>query len=226
MSGLSEHFPEFQFGGAQVSPSNIDRYELYQIINPMIGTDVIGTAEGTSTTTATGGFAPIIPDYPRSVSVKILPASGSTSGGTVTLVGKDQFGNVQSESFGFAAAADGGTANGTLVWGAFTSFTTKMASGNAGIGTTTIYPTALGTTALFGLPAKIGGSTDVRLISFGSTGVAKIVNGGTLGAYVNVARSAITAPNTLTTGAANATWINVWYKPSWSNAQKANMASL
>jgi hypothetical protein len=227
MSGLGEHFPEFQKGaGAAVTPNDIDRYELYQIINPMIGTDVLGTAEGTQTTVVTGAFNTIIPDYPRSVTVSIVGASGSTTGGTIHLVGKNQFGEVISEDLGCAAAANGGTAAGTKVFAYFTSMTGTMATSNAGVGTSLLIPSVTGTTALFGLPTKIGGSTDIKMMTFGSTGIAKSANGGTLGAYANLTQHAIKAPNTVTTAAANPTWINVWYKSSWRNSQKPDMAGL
>lgn len=226
MTGLSEHFPEFQGGGAQVAPNNVDRYETYQILGPMMGTHLWGTVTGTSTQAKTVVWDTILPDYPRSVSLKILPASGSIMGGTFVLTGKDQFGNVQTESFDIGTAVNGGTANGTKVWGTFTSASGTLGISDAGVGTVTFYPTAAGTTALFGLPAKLGGTTDVKMIAFGSTGVSKSLNGGTIAAFVDVPTSSIKAPNTITTPAADLTWIHVLYKPTFDNSQKAKMAGL
>lgn len=226
MSGLGERFTDVQTGGVQVTPSEIDRYEVYQIMGPMMGTFAWGTAEGTSTQSPTMAFSQVLPDYPRNVEFKILPPSGSITGGTWTLTGKDQFGNVQTETFSIGTAVNGGTAVGTKVFAVFTSAAGTLGTSDAGNATTTMYPASTGTTALFGLPTKIGGSTDVKLITFGSTGVAKAVNGGTIGAFVDTNVHAVKAPNTITTPAGNLTWIQVWYKPTWKNLHKTNLASL
>ena len=225
MSGLAESYPAFQVGG-QVTPNEIDRYEVYQILGPMIGTFIWGTAEGTSTQTPTVAFSQVLPDYPRSVTVKLLPESGSTAGGTLVLTGKDQFGNTQTESFGIATAANGGTTAGTKIFAKFTSAAATLATMNAGVGTFSMFPSSTGTTALFGLPSKIASTADVKMFTFGSTGVAKAVNGGTFGAFIDTTVHAIKAPNTLTTPAADLTWISVWFKPTWVNTQRTNLASL
>ena len=225
MSGLGERFPDVQ-AGYQATPNELDRYEIYQIIGPQIGTSIWGTVIGTNAEAKTVVFNQIIPDYPRSVSMKILPASGSVAGGTFVITGRDQFGVVQTETFSIGTAADGGTANGTKVFGKFTSASGTMGTGDAGNGTVTVYPTATGSVALFGLPTKIGGTGDVKLISFGSTGVAKIPNGGTIGAFIDTGVHAIQAPNTLTTPAADLSWITVWYKPTHNNLFKKNLAGL
>jgi len=226
MSGLGEHFPEFQGGGAQVYSGDIDRYGLYQIIGPMMGTFSWGTVTGTNAQTKTVVFDQVYTDYPRNVEVKILPASGSVAGGTFTLTGKNQFGEPVSESFAIGTAANGGTAVGTKVFAFLGTCTGTVGTGDAGASTITVYPASTGTTALFGLPAKIASTLDVKMISFGSTGVAKAVNGGTIGAFVDIVNHAIKAPNTITTPAANATWINVWYKTTWKNEFKTPVAGL
>jgi len=226
MSGAGEYIPAFQAAGAHVNPKEIDRYEVYTIIGPMMGTFSWGTAVGTSTQTPTFTFDQAIADYPRSVTVKLNTASGSTGGGTLTVFGFNQFGESQSESFAIAVAANGGTTNGTKVWASFSSASAALATMNAGNGTFTLSPTDAGTTALFGLPTKIGGSTDVKMMTFGSTGVAKPVNGGTLGAFVDIVNHAIKAPNTITTPAANTTWIQVWFKPTWDNLFKRRLTGL
>lgn len=227
MSGLGERFPEFQKGaGAAVTPSNQDRYEIYHVIAPMMGTFAWGTGVGTSTTSPTIVFDQNIADYPRNVEVKILPASGSISGGTVVVTGKDQFGVSHSERFAIGTAVNGGTAVGTTIFASFSTATGTVGTSDAGNATITVYPASTGTTALFGLPTKIGGSTDVKLMGFGSTGVAKIMTSGSLLSFVDPTTHSIKAPNTITTPAANLTWINVWFRPTWSNGQKADMASL
>lgn len=226
MSGIGEHLPEFQAAGAQVTPAEIDRYEVYSILGPMMGTFSWGTGVGTSTQSPTIVFDQAASDYPRSVSVKILPASGSITGGTVTVTGKNQFGDTQTETFAIGTAVNGGTANGTKVFAVFATAVGTLGTSDDGNCTVTVFPTATGTTALFGLPSKIASTADVKMITFGSTGVAKPLNGGTVGGFVNTAQHAIKAPNTITTPAADLTWIQVWYKPTWSNLQKTKMTSL
>lgn len=226
MSGLAENFPEFQGGAAQVTPKDSDRYEVYTVLGPMIGTFAWGTGVGTSTQTPTMVFDQTQADYPRNVEVKIVPAVGSITGGTVTVTGKDQFGVPHSETFAIGTAVNGGTAVGTTIFAKFTSAAATLGVSDAGNATVTVYPASTGTTALFGLPSKVASTLDVKMLTFGSTGVAKPANGGTIGGFVNTAVHAIKAPNTLTTPAGNATWISVWYKPSWSNTQKTNMAGL
>ena len=227
MSGLGEHFPEFQKGAdAAVTPVDIDRYEVYSIIGPMMGTFSLGTVVGTQTQAKTLVFDHVLADYPRNVEVKILPAIVSVAGGTFVLSGKNQFGEVISETFSIASAANGGTAVGTKVFANFTAGTGTMGTGDAGNGTVTVYPASTGTTALFGLPTKVAGSTDLKMLTMGSTGVAKAVNGGTIGAFIDTTVHAIKAPNTITTPAANTTWIQALYRTTWRNTNKANMAAL
>lgn len=225
MSGLAETFNELQVG-YQATPNEIDRYEIYTVIGPMIGTSIWGTGVGTSLQTPTVVMDQAVADYPRNVEVKILPPLSSITGGTVIITGKDQFGVVHTESFGIGTAVNGGTAVGTSIFSSFSTVTATLGTSDAGNGTISIYPASTGTTALFGLPSKIASTLDVKTMTFGSTGVAKAVNGGTIGALVSATAHAIKAPNTITTSAANATWIQVWFKPTWSNAHSGYMAAL
>jgi hypothetical protein len=227
MSGLGEHDPAFQkSAGGVVAPSDIDRYEIYQIIGPMIGTVLWGTITGTNAQVKTLTLDQVMADYPRNVEIKLLPASGSIAGGTFTVYGKNQFGDVQSEDFAIGTAVDGGTTVGTKIFATFASVSGTIGTGDAGASTVTLYPACTGTTALFGLPSKIASTLDVKMMSFGSTGVAKAVNGGTVGGFVNTAVHAIKAPNTITTPTADLSWINVWYKSSWKNEFKPDLAAL
>ena len=164
MSGLGEHDPAFQqSAGGVVAPSDIDRYEVYQILGPMIGTFAWGTITGTNAQTKTLTLDQVQADYPRNVEVKLLPASGSVSGGTFTVNGKNQFGETISEEFAIGTAANGGTVIGTKIFAKFTSVAGTMGTGDAGASTVTLYPASTGTTALFGLPTMIA-STLVVLV--------------------------------------------------------------
>lgn len=227
MSGLGEHFPEFQKGaGAAVSPVDEDKYDVYTIIGPMMGTFLWGTAVGTNGQAKAVIFDQAMADYPRNVEVKILPASGSITGGTINITGKDQFGVSHTETFAIGTAVDGGTAVGTSIFATFATASGTLGVSDAGNCTITVYPAATGTTALFGLPTKVAGSTDLKLLTAGSTGVAKAVNGGTIGAFLDTSVHAIKAPNTITTPAGNLTWIKAWYRSSYRNTNKADIAGL
>ena len=175
---LSKHDPSFQFSGNLVDPNEIDRYETYPIIKPSASLTFFGTAEdatGTGALTIDQGRA----DYPRNLRLGITGVAGGM-GGTVAVVGKDQFGSAITESIGFGSAAGGGTAQGSLV---FAEVTSAAVTGLAGLGGTAIGTIQLGaaistsgdaTTAKFGLPVKIGGTTDVKRATWIDNGTAKM----------------------------------------------------
>jgi hypothetical protein len=213
-TGLKRHYPDIRFSGNYVTPDEIDRYELYTIFNPALSTAAWGTAVGTSTQAKAVVFDQVIPDYPRALQMIISCASGSTKGGTATINGYDQFGNAISETFGGTVIADGGTYVGTKVFAKVTSpGTFTMGTSNAGNGTVTFGPTCGETAALFGLPAKIGGSDDIRVFNFGTNSVPVNVGGGTYGAFVSTALHAVYAPKNIgNTG----TWFSIWYRPTYN----------
>lgn len=185
-----------------VSPDEMDAYTVYSVVNPAtIGAtnQWIGTwaVAGTS---AAGALVIIntMPDYPRNLEWSLTgTAAGMT--GTASVVGRDQFGAVISESFTFAGANNGGTVAGTKVFAQVTSgtmtFGTAVGNGTARLGLGTA-----GTTTLFGLPVKLGGTTDVKMLSVTAGTGPVTVNGGTIAAYVNVPMSAIILPVPQTTG--------------------------
>jgi hypothetical protein len=184
----------------------------------MIGTDIWGSVAGTASQSKAIVLDQVRPDYPRNIRLVYSIASGSAGGGTATVVGKDQFGSAISETLSIAFATNAGTATGTKVFAYFSTATITFATAEDN-GTVQITPDAIGTTCLFGLPSKISSTADVVLFNFGSAGIAKQVNGGTYGAMVSKAMHAIKAPNTITTSAGThtaASWITVWYKPTYN----------
>lgn len=181
MSGLGEHIPGFQAAGLQVTPSEIDRYEVYTITHPSLSATALGTVTS-ATANAPFVFDNVRPDYPRNVLVSILGVSGGM-GGTVTVVGKDQFGGSISETLGFGSANGGGSVAGTKTFAQMTGATINGLAGLDGtaIGTARIgyaIGTAAGLVARFGLPTKIGAISDVKRISFSSQGVGGTALGG------------------------------------------------
>jgi hypothetical protein len=204
-----------------VTPDEMDRYEVYTIINPNVSEVFVGTTAVTGTSTAKPIVCNnILLDYPRNLEVVHLGTHAHMNG-TFVINGYDQFGNAITESFAIADASNGGTTTGTKVFSSVRSgtFTPGTAVGN---GTTKIGVGTSGTTCLFGLPFKIGGTTDVKILNFTAGTGAVAINGGTIAAFVNQPMHAIKSPFNL----AGTTSIQVWAKPTYSNEEsvQANMS--
>lgn len=200
-----------QFG---VTADEQDAYQVVTIVNPntLTASAFIGTwaVAGTSASSALV-IVNAIPDWPRNLEFAI---AGSAAGmtGTAVINGYNQFGVQIQESLTFAGAANGGTVAGTKVFAQVTNGTltygTAIGSGTArlGLGTT-------GTTALFGLPFKVGGTTDLKLLSVNAGTGGVTVNGGTIAAYIDVPNSALKLPVPQTTGTMA---ITAWLRPTAS----------
>lgn len=227
MSGLGENFPSFAFGGAQVTPRDIDRYETYMIVNPGLTATSLGTVTS-ATANAAFVFDNVRPDYPRNVLVSILGVAGGM-GGTVTVYGKNQFGESVNETLGFGSANGGGSVAGTV---SFAQLTAATINGLAGLGGTAIgtarigyaIGTAAGLVARFGLPTKIGAVTDVKRITFLSQGVGgTALNGGTIGtANVDVTNHQFLPARVM---AGTETYI-ITVKSTYANLGRPSMSSL
>lgn len=184
---LKQNFPEMYISAQKLTPDELDQDQQYIIVNPDIGTARIGTttvtADGLGTITVGQPFL----DAPRTVTLSILGVAGGM-GGTAALSGKDQFGNVISESLGFATAAGGGTAQGTKVFSRIGTATVTIAGlGGTAIGSVYLgYPN--GDVAMkVGLPAKLGAAADLKRVTWHDAGVSKALtvgSGGTIGTAV------------------------------------------
>lgn len=226
MSGLGEmgNLPGFVTGGAQVTPADSDNYEQIQVSYPSVSASYIGTAKGT---TAAGVVAVVqvnqLVDWPRNLLYQITgPAAGE--GGTFTSNVIDQFGNAITEKIGFGSAASGGSAYGTTIVAKWLSGSVSLV-GNAGtaVGTVTIgFGTQAGS-AWFGLLNKIGGTSDVKNITWYNNGAVTTLNGGTsIGSLVSTTYHAFQG----TSGVAATDLYSVIIKPTYSNLGKPNMAGL
>lgn len=183
MSGLGElgGFEQFTPGyGGQIQQKDIDQYNTYVVHAPSVS----ATYMALGTNGGGGGTALVIksavPDYPRNF---LYQVTGGTVGGTITAVGVDQFGSAQTESVVIGTAASGGSKSGTAIWGSLTAGTYfPIAANNGtpsiGFGTKTGDPTTAGAN-WFGLPVRLGGTTDVRVITWINNGTATAINGGT-----------------------------------------------
>lgn len=194
-----------------VTPDEIDKYSIYTVVNPSADTAwyFLGTA-GTAKVQP-GTWLTVCPDYPRNNEFSI---TGSAVGmaGTAIINGKDQFGKSKTETLGFGSANNGGTVIGTQVFAQITSGTFYYGTAVGG-GTLRYGFGTGGTTCLFGLPDKLGGTSDILLFSFGSQSASKKVGSGTLGAWVNTTQHAVLAPNDIV---GSTTHLSVWYKSSYN----------
>lgn len=172
---LKSYHPDFTFSGNKATPDEIDQDQQYVIMNPSVDPVYVGTQTGTQTVTAALGIINERLDYPRNLVFAVAAAAGSARGGTITVTGFDQFGNAVSETGTIAAANGGGTTNGTKVFARVTAGTVNFGTGDAGSGTARV-GVGIGTSAtlpVFGLPAKLGASTDIKRVTWLDADTAK-----------------------------------------------------
>lgn len=213
--------PGLRFGGQGVSPDEMDAYQVYTVNNPvtaLLGVSSVGTAavsgtSGTTTLVVTSKY----PDYPRNIALAVTGTGGGMSG-TLTINGFDQFGSPITEAIGVGTADNGGTTSGTKVFGQFASGTIILGTA-VGNGTTTVRFVA-GTDCLFGLPVKIGATTDV--VHYGhttGTGMVNIGGGTAIGSLVNTNVHAF-RPFAAFVGTS---FFNVWVRSTF-NSEARNIA--
>ena len=221
MSVKRYDIPSIKLVGELVAPDEIDRYEQYVISFPSISATWFGTFP-VAGTAATGTLVVInaIADYPRSA-LLVLAGSAAGMAGTLALYGTDQFGGSINESFGFGSADNGGTVVGSKIFAQISAGTLSFGTAVGG-GTASVGVDITGTTALFGLPSKIAGTTDVKAITRSTAAGAQTVGGGTIAAFVDKTTHAIKSPATLT----GSQIISVLYKPTYDAENEAKMANL
>lgn len=204
----------FDLSSNAVTPDEQDAYSVYTIINPSYSATFLGTSSVTGTSTAVAiVFDNILLDYPRNLECRLLGSHGDMTGSFV-INGFDQFGSAITETLAPTKAANGGTIAGTKVFSSVRTGT-FTAGTYVGGGTTSIGVGTSGTTALFGLPCKIGGTTDVKLMSFTAGAGAAAIAGGTIAAFVNQPMHAIKSPKDLP----GTTSIQVWVKSTYNNEE-------
>lgn len=230
MSGLKELGGLYGFvqAGQKVAPSDIDANQQYIVWGPSVDTSYIGTVSS-STAAAVLVFKNAYPDYPRNVSYSVT-GGASGQGGTFTLAGQDQFGGTVVETVAIATANGGGTTQGTQIFAKYGAGTYSP-NGQAGsTGTAAIgFGTASGITGnWFGLPAKIGGTADVKRIVWITTNTPTTLNGGTaIGTLISA--SGGTRPQHAfqgTSGVAITDRYVVSYVPTFDNSGKTPNAAL
>ena len=224
MSGLKEHNYDFVQAGGQVTPDEIDEYLRYNTGILSVDTAWFGTCAGGTSTQA----KPLVlinanADYPRNAYYGV--AGTSDMGGTWVVNGYDQFGKAFTETVAVGTATNGGTVAGTTIIGSVTSGTFTVATGSKGNGSARL-GVAIGTsgTTLFklGLLTKIGGTADVKNITWVKENVVTTVNGGTIGALVDATNHAFSGSAIM--GGTEQYVVRV--KPTWDNSGKPSMSGV
>lgn len=148
----------------KVTPDEIGFDHQYIVINPSVSKVWVGTTTigGTAASKALVITNAVL-DYPRNLSMAVRGTNAMS--GTWVVNGKDQFGNVIQESGTVASSTAGGTTVGTKVFDVVTSGTFNFSAGSVGNGTPELGVGTGGTTALFGLPGKLGGTKDIKQVS-------------------------------------------------------------
>lgn len=205
-----------------ISPDEIDRYETTTMcpsgaVTALIGTTAVGGTSAVSAVVAVSA----LPDWPRNVEFAVT-GTGAGMAGTLVYNARDQFGSIYQETLAVATASNGGTVSGTKVMAQFTSGTVSFGTA-VGNGTTRIGLGTVGTTALLGLPYRLGGTTDVKMLSWTVGTGAVSVGGGTIAAFVDVPNSAIKSPFNIPVGS---TTITVWSKPTFNAENLGVVANL
>jgi hypothetical protein len=208
MSGLKTHEPALQ-AGYKVSPDEIDQYKQYVILNPSVSASYFGTAASAAAVAITAINTRTT--YPRNVLLSVTGVAGGM-GGTAVINGKDQFGQPVTETLGFGSAAGGGTVAGTKIFATYTSGTfTPQGLGGTAVGTVSLgFQIGTSTTGpKFGLPDKLGATSDIKAVAWIDADVEKQHDTTT---HVDLATNSIRIE--VAGGVAAADSFVVWYKPS------------
>lgn len=212
---LKRHHYDFaSHVGNTVQASELDVYDQYQVINPAISATHFGSATaGTVSQVVAVGLGNTRADYPRNVAA-IWSGSASVSG-TVAITGVNQFGAAQTENLALAQGTQtAGTSAGTKVFARVSAATATFGTGVVGSGTVSLGVDIVGTSLLFGLPSKIAAVTDVKAITWSSTGgISLPINGGTVASttFVSTTQHAFRGSATL----AGTQAYTVLYRPTY-----------
>ena len=189
---LKTWHPDVTFGEAKVGADEVDFYHVYRVMFPSIDATAIATTAAIATEAALAANVTTL-DYPRNLRVTCAGGTADgTYGGTITINGLNQFGQAIQETFTIATAENGGTAVGTKVFATFISGTANL-TGDTAVATCNVGVGTAGTTTMFGLPFKVGGTKDLLNYSWGSAGGNAFVPASSLGSYVSTTQHAIKA---------------------------------
>lgn len=196
--------PPVRFNGEKLDPDESNRYENYYVIHPTTSTSWFGTAAAN----LSGSVSAFVitnqaADYPRNLYFSIKNGSGSLNAGSAYVVGKDQFGQAQTETLGYPLGTTVQGIHGTKIFSVVTAATCTFGTGQVQNGTPFL-GVAFGTEAgsnvfQFGLPVRIGAATDVIALTYVKNFVATALNAGTPSALVSTALHSFTGTEALGT---------------------------
>jgi len=217
-----------EYSEKRVTPDEIDNYHVVNTGILSTSATWVGTAAGgTSTEAKALVLINRLLDHPRNLLYSMVGTADN--GGTWTINGKNQFGEVVTESVGSGTVAAGTPAfavAGTKIFREVTSGTFTVATGGVGLGSARI-GVAIGTAPTaahkLGLLTKIGGSTDVVGITWVKENVVTTINGGTIGALVDATNHAFSGSAIM--GGTES--FKVLVRPTFDNAsQSASLAEI
>lgn len=230
MSGLGEMGGKYaaNVNAWQTSQKDIDQYDFIAVDSPSVTAAWYGSASGTVTASTAITRTNALADWPRNVLYSITGITNGTYGGTFTANLIDQFGVPATEIVAIPAAVNGGSVFGTAIAMKFVS-ANFISQGSAGtfIGTANV---GMGTiengsaqSNWFGLLTKIGGTADVKNITWISTNTVTTLNGGTaIGTLVNTTLNAFQG----TSGVQVTDHYRVIMKPTFDNTGRGTMSNL
>lgn len=224
MSGLGETNAAFMTGYHKVTPGEMDRYEIVDTGVLSISATWVGTAAGgTSTQAKALVLINKTLDHPRNLLYSCVGTNDM--GGTWMVNGYDQFGQGITETVGNGTVAAGTPAfavAGTKIFREVTTGTFTVATGAVGAGSARLGVAigTAGTTAFkLGLLTKIASTADVKNITWTTQNVLTTLNGGSIGAYVDVTNHAFTGTSIM----AGTEVYKATVRTTWSNLQKADL---
>ena len=225
MAGFKLTQPALMLADQKITPDEMDAYGVYYVINPSISASWVGTRKSGTADVKGITFNSVILDYPRNLEYAITGSSVGMAG-TIAVTGRDQFGVAIAESCGFGSADNGGTVVGTKVFAHVTTGTVTFGTFAGANGTATIGVGTSGTTCVFGLPVKLGGTQDVKILTYSTGTQSKAINGGTVGGFVDATLHGIKSPTNLTGTETYMVWYRSSYDPSGPNARVSVQANL
>lgn len=181
---MKTFMPEVRFNGAKVDADEMNVYQQYVISCPGTAYTAIGTAAGgSSTQSKTLVIKNQQVDYPRNLVFNLTTTAGSLAGGTLHIVGKDQWGNDQTEDIAQPEGTTVQSIAGSKIFSKVTAGTVSFGTSSQINSTTSLgyaCGTAVGSNVFqFGLPWRLGAKTDVKSITYAKNFVPTVLNEGT-----------------------------------------------
>ena len=181
---FKKYEPYVRFNGEKLDADELNVYQQYTIACPGTAYTAIGTAAGgSSTQSKTLVVKNQQVDFPRNLVFNLVTTAGSLAGGTLHIVGKDQWGNDQTEDIIQPEGTTNQSIAGSKIFSKVTAGTVSFGTSSQ-INSTTSLGYACGTAAgsnvfQFGLPWRLGAKSDIKSITYAKNFVPTVLNEGT-----------------------------------------------